>query len=56
MRSLQKLTYKGNTYFFDERLSELRDIRHPWKRIALRDWEVLWIKDTGQCPRELSFG
>ena len=54
MKALPTMTYRGCAYFFDERLSELRDTRYPWKRIPLKDWEVLWIKDTGQCPRDLS--
>lgn len=56
MKALRKLTYRGCAYFFDEKMSELRDIHHPWKRIPLKDWEVLWIKNTGQCPGDLSSG
>jgi len=54
MGALPRIRYRGCEYFFDERLSELRDVYQPWKRIPLKDYEVWWIKHMKRCPRELS--
>ena len=56
MRALPVVTYRGSPYFFDEKLSELRHVRYPWQNIALKDYEVLWIRSTGRCPGDLTHG
>ena len=50
MNVLPRIVYRGREYIFDERLSELRDARYPWRRIPLNTTECYWIKITGHCP------
>ena len=54
MNVLPRIRYQGVDYFFDERLSELREVSLPWVNIPLKDYEVMWIKCTGNCPSELT--
>ena len=55
MKALPRVAYMDCEYFFDERLSELREVYRPWMRIPLKDYEVWLIKHTKRCPDELSY-
>ena len=45
--ALPRIKYRGREYFFDERSSELRNVKKPWESIPLKDYQVWWIKLTG---------
>ena len=51
-RALQVLEHKGQLYFVDERLKELRNVRAPWDRIPLKDHDLYWIRHTGMHDGE----
>jgi hypothetical protein len=46
--ALPRIKYRGEEFFFDERLSELRNVNRPWDSVPLKDYQVWWIKHTGR--------
>ena len=48
VRALPVLENKGQLYFVDERLKELRNVLAPWDRIPLKDYNLYWIRHKGK--------
>ena len=48
-RALAKIKWKGQDYFLDERLGELRRVAKPWVIIPLSHYRATRILDEGHC-------
>ena len=49
IRALAKYRWRGQDYFLDERLGELRRVAKPWINIALTHHRACRILEEGHC-------
>ena len=46
VRKLPVVRFRGKRWFFDARLSELRNVKNPHEWIDLDEYMVAWLKPT----------